>query len=189
MQKPAPTVKRALPLWIAAVVPAALVGHVLAYSLAGRAASGAQHAWIAPALECSLALLAALCCAATADALLKAGILAHTAAERSVIELWPRLGAGQLLVFAVMERLEGSHATLAGSLVQLCVALVVAYVLSMFSHLLVRCVIVAEQASQYLERLRHVPVPLLLLKQPQCAAYALAVHAGRARFKRPPPVV
>ncbi|HEY9179287.1 MAG TPA: hypothetical protein VIO32_01125 [Candidatus Baltobacteraceae bacterium] len=181
--------KRSLPLWIAAVVPAALVGHGLAYSLAGHSASGAQHAWVAPALECSFAMLAALCCALTADALLKAGILAHTAAERSVVELWPRLAAGQLLVFAVMERLEGSHATLAGSLVQLCVALVVAYVLSMFSHLLVRCVIVAEQASQYLERLARVPVPLLLSTQPQCAAYALAVHAGRARFKRPPPVL
>ena len=180
--------KRPLPLWIAAVVPATLVGHGLAYALGGRSAAGAEHAWVGPALECSLAVLAALCCALTADALLKAGILTHTAAERSVIELWPRLSAAQLLMFAAMERLEGTHAGIAGCIVQLAVALCVAYVLSLFSRLLVRCINGAREASHYLERLTHAPASIFISLQPQCVAHALAVRAGSSRFKRPPPV-
>lgn len=180
--------KRPLPLWIAAVVPATLVGHGLAYLLGGRSLVDAHHAWLAPALECSLAVLAALCCALVADALLKAGILAHTTAERSLLELWPRLAVGQLALFTMMERLEGTHAGVAGCVVQLAVALCVAYVLAMFSRLLVHCVTVADEASQYLLRLTQAPFSIFLALGPQCGAHALAVRAGRSRFKRPPPV-
>ena len=180
--------KRPLPLWIAAVVPATLVGHGLAYLLGGRSVIDVHHTWLAPALECSLAVLAALCCVLVADALLKAGILAHTAAERSVLELWPRLAVGQLAMFTMMERLGGTHAGIAGCIVQIAVALCIAYVLALFSRLLVRCVIVADEASQYLQRLTQAPVSFFIAPQLQCSAHALAIRAGRSRFKRPPPV-
>jgi len=180
--------RRPLPLWIAAVVPATLVGHGLAYALAGRSASDAHHAWVAPALECSLALLAALGCALLAGALMKAGIMAHTAAERSTIELWPRLALMQLLMFSLMERAEGTHAGAAGCIIQLAIALAVAYVLSIFSRLLVRCIAAAGEACEYLERLYVKAAATFIDPQPQCAAYALAVRAGSARFKRPPPI-
>lgn len=179
--------KRPLPVWIAAVVPATLVGHGLAYAMAGRSGADAHHAWVAPALECSLAVLAALCCALMAGALLKAGVLAHTAAERSTIELWPRLAVAQLAMFFAMERVEGTHAGLAGSLVQVLVALCVAYVLSLFSRLLVRCIAQTHAASQYLQRLLE-DGSRFISRRPYCVAHALAVRAGTARFQRPPPI-
>lgn len=180
--------KRPLPVWIAAVVPATLVGHGLAYALAGRSGADGHHAWVAPALECSLAVLAALCCALLAGALLKAGVLAHTAAERSTIELWPRLAIVQLVMFSVMERLEGGHAEILGSLVQVLVALCVAYVLSLFSRLLVRCIAKAHAASHYLQRLLDGGTRFVS-RRPSCVAHELAVRAGTARFQRPPPIV
>ena len=179
--------KRPLPVWIAAVVPATLVGHGLAYAVAGRSSADAHHAWIAPALECSLALLAALCCTLMAGALLKAGVLIHTAAERSTIELWPRLAVAQLAMFAVMERVEGTHAGLLGSLIQVLVALYVAYVLSLFSRLLVQCITQAEAASQYLQRLLDTRA-IFVSRRPLCVAQTLAVRAGTSRFQRPPPI-
>lgn len=167
-------------------MPATLVGHGLAYALAGRSAADAQHAWVAPALECSVALLAALCCALMAGALLKAGVLVHTAAERSVIELWPRLAVAQLVMFSLMERMEGTHAALTGSLVQVLVALCVAYVLSLFSRLLARCIAGADAASHYLQRLLE-PKARFISRRSYSVAYALSVRAGTARFQRPPP--
>lgn len=180
--------KRPLPLWIAAVVPATLVGHGLAYALAGRSASDAQHAWVAPALECSLAVLAALCCALVAGALLKAGVMAHTASERSTIELWPRLALAQLVMFCAMERAEGTHAGVAGCIVQIAIALAVAYVLSLFTRMLVRCVASAQAECEYLRRLVDRTAASFVAREPQCIARALAVCAGSARFQRPPPI-
>lgn len=180
--------KRPLPLWIAAVVPATLVAHGLAYALAGRSASDSQHAWVAPALECSLAVLAALCCALVAAALLKVGVMAHTASERSTIELWPRLALAQLVMFCAMERAEGTHASIAGCIVQIAVALAVAYVLSLFSRMLARCIAGAEAACEYLRRLAGSTSAIFVSREPQCVAHALAACAGSARFQRPPPI-
>lgn len=180
--------KRPLPLWIVAVVPATLIGHGLAYAIAGRSTAGMQHAWVAPALECSMAVFAALCCSLVADALLKAGVLVHTAAERSTIELWPRLALAQVALFFGMERLEGTQVGVAGCLVQLLIALAVAYVLSIFSRLLVSCVAGAQAASKYLERLTTGAAAIFVVRHPQCISHALAVRAGNARFQRPPPI-
>lgn len=175
-----------LPLWIAAVLPAALVGHGIAYAWIGASAADSAHAWVTPTLECSVALLVALCCGLLASALLRVGILAHTATERSVAGLMPRLCLAQLAVFIVMEQAEGSHASLLGCLVQVLVALVVAYGLALFSRLLVRCYAGACAASRYLERRLRTP-SVFLAHRPLCIAHELAAHAGSARFQRPPP--
>lgn len=179
--------KRPLPVWIAAVVPATLAGHGLAYAIAGRTAGDPRHAWVAPALHCSLALLAALCCGLLVSALLKAGILTHTAIERSVFALWPRLALGQLVMFSVMERLEGTHAGLLGCAVQIAVALCAAYFLALFSRLLVRCIAGAQAASRYLQRL-FADAARYVSPQIDCRVHALQACAGSALFKRPPPV-
>jgi hypothetical protein len=168
-------------------MPATLVAHGLAYAIAGRSGADPQHAWVAPALECSVAVLAALCCALVADALVKAGVLIHTAAERSTLELWPRLALAQLVMFSAMERLEGTSAGVAGCVIQIAVALCVACVLSLFSRLLVRCIVHAEAAWQYLQRLTSSPRALFVCYRPLCIASVLAVRAGSARFQRPPP--
>jgi hypothetical protein len=128
-----------------------------------------------------------LCCALLADALLKAGVLAHTAAERSTLELWPRLAFLQLTLFAAMERLEGTQPGVIGFLVQIAVALCVAYVLALFSRLLVRCIARAQAASRYLQRLLECGA-LFVSRRPLSIAHALAVRAGIARFQRPPPI-
>lgn len=178
--------KRPFPLWLAAVVPATLAAHGLAYALSGRSLGDAHHAYVGPALECSLALLVALCLALVGGTLVKARILMHTAAERSTLELWPRLGLAQLALFAIMERAEGTHASVLGCLVELLVALGVAYVLALFSQLLVRCVAHTQAASRYVER-RTNCVAIFMSRPPHCFASALAVRTGTARFQRPPP--
>lgn len=180
--------KRALPLWIAAVVPAMLAGHGLAYAITGRSSNDPHHAWLAPAVECSIAVLAAVCCALISDALVKAGIMVHTTAERSVLKLWPRLAIAQLLLFTLVEQAEGGHAGITGCVVQIAVALAVAFVLSLFARLLVRCIAGAQAACEYLERLAGVSRAVFVVRESQCTAYALAVRAGNARFQRPPPI-
>ena len=180
--------KRPLPLWIAAVVPATLVGHGLAYAIAGRSAADSHHAWIEPALECSFAVLAALCCWLLSDALVKAGVMVHTAAERSTLDLAPRLALAQLALFAGMERAEGTHAGVIGCIVQIAVALAVGYVLSLFTRLLACCAASADAACEYLRRLAACAPSRFIARDPQCVAYALAVRAGNARFQRPPPI-
>lgn len=177
--------KRALPLWLAAVTPAALAGHGLAYALSGRSVADGHHAWMAAAVECSLACLIALGGALLGSALLRSGILMHTPAERSWIALWPRLAVLQLALFAGMERAEGSHAGLFGCLVQVLTALAAAYVLYLFGQLLARCG-EADPIGRYFARARGT-VTSFVSRRPPASAYALAVRAGTSRFQRPPP--
>lgn len=178
--------KRSLPLWLAAVVPAALAGHGLVYALAGRSTADGHHAWLAPALECSLALLATLCLLIGGGALIKSGILAQTRIERSCLELWPRLACAQTAVFAFVEHAEGAHVTLLGIAVQIAVALLAAYVLSLFMRLVARCLETADDACAYLARLLGDRAPFVP-RSPLTVACALAVRAGTSRFQRPPP--
>jgi hypothetical protein len=139
-----------------------------------------------PVLECSIALLAAILALCLAQSLLKARILVHTAAEKTCLALWPRLAIAQTLIFIAMERAEGRHAGLSGAAVQILVALAVSYVLSLFTRVLVACAQCAEHASRYLARLLQT-VNTFVSRRPTGIAYALAVHAGTARFQRPPP--
>jgi hypothetical protein len=170
-------VKRALPLWIAAVLPATLAGHALAYALAGQSAADARHAWLAPALELSIALFLA------AAAML---FLRLSAAEQSVWALFPRLAFAQAALFSAIELGEGNHVSLSGVLMQIAVALLAACALSLIARLLHRCRTAAEDTGRYLERLRERPLAFVP-RRPVFRAYALAVHAGSARFQRPPP--
>lgn len=179
--------KRALPLWLAAVVPTTLAAHGLAYILSGRSTAGAEHAWVMPAMECSVAFLVALCTAATASALLRAGVFMHTAAEHSTIALWGRLAVSQIAIFALMEQAEGSHAGLFGCAVQVLAALCVAFLLALFSRMLARCVRCARSFSRYIERISRIG-STFVPRRPRSIAYALFVCAGSARFQRPPPV-
>jgi hypothetical protein len=142
---------------------------------------------MAPALEVSLALLLAAGTALTVDALLKSGIFTHTSAERSWLALWPRLSFAQLALFAAVEHSEGTRAGILGCAIQVIVALITAYMLYAFARLLVRCARGSEAASRYLERMLRT-VTSFVSRRPAAVAYALAVHAGRARFQRPPPL-
>lgn len=180
--------KRALPVWLAAVLPATLAGHGLAYAITGRSAAGAEHAWMAPAMEISLALLFAICTALIGGTLCRAGILKRTRAERSLIVLWPRLAVAQLLLFTLIERTEGARAGFTGSLVQILVAFLAAWLLCLFARVLARCRARSREAGAYLERMLCASTSFVS-RRPAPMAYALAVRAGRARFQRPPPFV
>ena len=178
--------KRPLPLWLAAVVPTTLAGHGFAYALAGQSAADGRHAWLLPTLECSLALLIAVSLVRTHESLLKARVLIHTPAERSVAALWCRLAFSQIALFGVIEQLEGSHISLTGILVQLCLAAVIACVLAAFARLMIECARGARLAGVYLLRLLQ-GANSFVSSRPAPIAYALAVRAGTARFQRPPP--
>ena len=180
--------KRALPVWLAALLPATLAGHALAYALAGRSASGAEHSWIAPALEISIALLFAICVALVGGTLCRAGILKRTRTERSILALWPRLAGAQILLFAVMESAEGTRAPFTGFLVQILVALFAAWLLCLFAQVLAGCRARSAEAGAFLERMLAAAV-IFVSRRPAAPAFALAVRAGRARFQRPPPFV
>lgn len=141
---------------------------------------------MAPALEISLALLAAICATLLAKTLVRAGVFTHTAAERSWSELFVRLAPAQLALFAAIERSEGGHAGALGCVLQILVALIAAYILYAFAHLLERCAQGTQSASRYLQRMLH-GVTSFVSRRPAPLAYALAIHAGRSRFQRPPP--
>lgn len=141
---------------------------------------------MAPALECSLAVLVAVALLALASALLKAHILMHTPVERSWTALWPRLAISQILLFTFIERAEGAHVGIAAVLMQIVVALLLACVVSLFARLLVRCAQSAHAASRYLQRILH-SIGAYASRRPVTIAHELAVCAGTARFQRPPP--
>jgi hypothetical protein len=179
-------VKRALPLWIAAVVPATIAGHALAYAISGQSATDARHAWLQPTLEISIALLIAACALLFGQTLLRAGILVHTSTERSALALWPRLAWTQLVLYTAIEFAEGARPGVSGWTVQVLTALAAALVLALFVRLLARCAAGTQAASRYLQRLLEGVAPIFSRRQSP-AVFALSVCAGTSRFQRPPP--
>jgi hypothetical protein len=177
---------RALPVWTAAVVPATLAGHGIAYALAGRSLADGHHAWIAPGLEISVAVLLAVCTTMLGGALMRLHLLVHSGIERSLLALLPRLCVAQLTIFVLMERAEGTHASALACVVQLAVALCAAYLLSLFARLVADCIAGAEEAGRYLARL-YAPCASFAFRQPQWCTNSLAVRVGSYRLKRPPP--
>lgn len=179
-------VRKSLPLWCAAVIPSMLVGHAAAYALLGRTMTDARHGWLVPTLECSLAVLLGVCTLFLTSALLRWGIFKHTHVERSLLELWPRLALTQIVLFGAIENAEGARITLLGIAAQLLTALCAAYLLSLFSRLMVRCIAGADRAGRYLERLLTETVALAG-REPAPRSVALLACAGHNRFQRPPP--
>lgn len=178
--------RRSLPVWLAAVVPATIVGHAIAYATSGRPMGDAHHAWLAPVLESSTAILVAIALALVGGALIKARVLTHTLAERSLSALWPRMAIAQVILFAAIERVEGTPASLFGCAVQVAVALVAALLLTAFARVLAACDRSADEAGRYLERL-FATASWFVGYQPPLLARTLAVSCGTRRFVRPPP--
>lgn len=179
--------KRLLPLWVIAIVPATLAAHLFDYAVAGRNSTDGAHAWLLPALHISLALVAGLSLTLLAIALttVRRG---EALVRHSLFEVWPRLALAQTAMFAVMEHVEGNHVSLFGCLAQVVVAFITSYLLTRFARLLDECQPRAEEASRYIERIYAALPALFVRRRPHAMAYALAVRAGRARFKRPPPI-
>jgi hypothetical protein len=161
-------------------------GHVAAYALTGITLSDGRHGWLTPTLEFTAAALAALGALIVASSLLRAGIFRRSKIESSVLALAPRLAASQLLLFGAAETFEGRAITPAGIATQLASALLAAYVLSLFSKLVERCIVCADEAGSYLERLGKTATSFTLIV-PAPRAVALFASAGSSRFQRPPP--
>ncbi len=181
-----PAVSKRLPLWFAAVVPSMALGHVAGYALSGTTAADGHHGWLTPALEVSAAALIGIGALIVASTLLRAGIFRRSTIESSVLALAPRLAASQILLFGAAETFEGRAITPAGIATQLASALLAAYVLSLFSKLIERCIVCADEAGSYLERIAAATTTFSLI-HPQPRAVALFVSAGNSRFQRPPP--
>lgn len=177
--------KRALPLWTAAVVPATLAGHALAYLAIGQSAADGQHAWLPAMLELSTAALAALLTALLAGALTRAHFLSRTRIEGSFAELAPRLACAQLVLFTAMEAGEGRHATAIGCLVQIAVACCAAGLFAWFASAFARCIRSACDAGRYLARLQ--PRARFARRAPAVRVIFTALYARSPRFARPPP--
>ena len=179
-------VRKSLPLWVAAALPAMLAGHAAAYAWAGSPVADGRHAWFAPTLEWSAAALATICALLVATALSRSGILARTRVELSVIESWPRLALTQLLLFGAVETLEGHSVTLLAVAMQLAAAFCAACLLYLFSRLVERCIDATAEASRYLERL-FAAAAVFAGRELASRTVALSVTAGHSRFQRPPP--
>ena len=145
-----------------------------------------HHAWVTPTFEISVAVLLGVCLLLAGSALVRAKIVARIGVERSLLSLWPRLAVTQLLLFAGMERAEGTHASLLGCAVQIAVALGTAFVLSLFARLLARCIMGASEAGRYLERIQA-QVASFVPRQSVWCPSTIAVRVGSLRFVRPPP--
>ncbi len=178
--------RRPLPLWLAAVLPATIAGHALAYALSGSAMNDGHHAWLAPVLEGSLALALTVAMWLLGGVLVRARIVAHHFIERNFLALWPRLAILQVAVFIGIERAEGTSVGWLGCLAQVFVALFAAYVVSRFAALFEVCSRATAQAAHYLERLLTQQSGFFR-RDTSTIAFALAISAGSRRFGRAPP--
>ncbi len=181
-----PAVSKRLPLWFAAVIPAMAAGHAAGYTLSGASLADGRHGWLSPALEVCTAALIGLGALIVASTLLRAGIFRRSKIESSVMALAPRLAASQLVLFVAAEAFEGRTVTPAGVATQLLSALLAAYMLSLFSKLVERCIACANEAGSYVERLAAVTAAFALV-DPAPRTVALFASAGNSRFQRPPP--
>jgi hypothetical protein len=177
--------RRSLPFWLAAVVPATIAGHALAYALTGRSVSDGHHPWLAPALECSLALLTAVSLALLRRVLTEAGVFVRDLPSASVWALWPRMAAVQTLLFAAIEHAEGTPLGWPGFAMQIVLALLAACVVCHFTRLLQTC---AESVARALAYAKRALCAAFLPRARFEAAPALLASLGTHRFQRPPPL-
>lgn len=176
--------KRPLPLWLAAVLPATIAAHALGYAVTGQSMADGRHLWLVPAFESSLAVLLLLATALIGGALVRAGVFARPSVEAAPLDLWLRLSAAQTALFVAIERAEGTPVGLIGCAIQIAVALGAALLLAAFARALAGCVRTGDVAARFLTRAVAAPV---YLGQPFSRADVLAAVAGSRRFQRPPP--
>ncbi|MEO6991091.1 MAG: hypothetical protein ABI346_03485 [Candidatus Baltobacteraceae bacterium] len=179
--------RRSLPVWVFAALPATLAGHALAYVVTGQSAADGHHGYLGPLFAWSATTLLTVCSVLLAGALTRSGAIAHLRMEPSAGRLLLRLGPLQVVLFWGLERAEGFSPSLLSYAAQLLVALVVALALAYFARLFARCVHAARDASVYLCRRFDFVLPSRLAFAPIAAGYALKVRAGESRFERPPP--
>jgi hypothetical protein len=177
--------KRPLPLWLAAVLPATIAAHALGYAVTGQSMADGRHLWLVPALESSLAALLLLATALAGGALVRAGVFARPSVDAAPFGLWWRLAIAQTALFVAIERAEGTPVGWMGCAIQIAVALGAALLLSAFARALAGCVRSGDLAARFLTR---VAAPPLYLRRPLSPAAALAAVAGSRRFQRPPPL-
>lgn len=163
-----------------------LLGHALAYNIAGQSMADGHHGYFVPLLESSGALLVAIFAWSIARVLLRTGRVVLTV-DDSVLTAWAKLAVSQTLLFALLEHAEGYAPSLASCGMQVLIALAAALVLALFGRLLARCVDAATAAGRYLERLSQGIVHLCFA--PVGSAHALSACVGTRRFQRPPPRV
>jgi hypothetical protein len=169
----------------ATALPATLIGHALAYNLAGRSQADGHHGYFVQALEYSTILLGGLCVLLIARALTRRGWVVPRFG--SLATTWIKLSVLQIAMFAVLERMEGYVPALVGCAEQALVALCAALALSYFARVLNRCEHGAADAERYLRRLRLSLLGRHISRSPYARAYALSVRVGPSRFARPPP--
>ena len=179
--------KRALPLWLLAALPATLVGHWLAYIGVGRSLADGRHGYALPSFEISVLVLGVLCAGLLAGALTRAGIVDRIRLESTGWSLWLKLAPIQVVLFTIIERLEGYAPALAGCLIQCALAAAVAALLALFANFFSRCVLQSREVSAYLQRLRSNPLDAHIRRAPITVAFALSASVGPIRFGRPPP--
>lgn len=172
--------------WIlpAAALPATLVGHALAYFLAGYSQADGHHGYFLRTLEYSSALLAALCLILVARTLTR---VEGCTRGGSVGATWAKLALMQVALFAMLERTEGYVPALVGCVAQVVVALCAALALAYFARLLELCERDAVHASSYLRRLRCGLQGCQIRRSPYSLSYVLSARVGRSHFPRPPP--
>ncbi|HVA29537.1 MAG TPA: hypothetical protein VNF68_15250 [Candidatus Baltobacteraceae bacterium] len=178
--------KRPLPLWIFAAIPATLAGHALAYALGGRVMADGHHRWFGPLLECALALLLAVSLWLLGDVMVKARVLARDIIERNALRLWPRMAAAQVVLFLSIEGIEGTSIRWTDVAVQVLVALIAAYALGLFARVLEACARGTAQAVRYLERLRRANLSFAG-REPSTQSIAATLIFGTFRWGRAPP--
>ncbi|HEV2261771.1 MAG TPA: hypothetical protein VGR69_05730 [Candidatus Rubrimentiphilum sp.] len=179
--------RKALPLWVMAVVPATLVGHALAYFLDGRSMADGRHAWFAPVFECSIAALILLCASLLSRSIFRYRFDSGFKSGASIFSVWLQLAIVQTTVFAAIETAEGAKITFFALAVQIVVALCAAYLLSLFARLVARCLASAQEAFGCLLRLLA-QRSTFIGREPTARAVILFACAGSHRFQRPPPI-
>lgn len=186
LRRMAITVRKSLPLWAAAVLPAMLAGHAAAYALTGGTLADGRHAWFAFSVQWSLAALTTACMFVLAHALTRSGFLTRTRVELSIAESWPRLALAQLILFGAVESFEGHSVTLMALAIQIAAAFCAACLLYLFGRLVERCMDASLEASRYLQRL-FAKAAAFAGREFAPRAIALSVSSRHSRFQRPPP--
>ena len=143
--------KRALPAWLLAALPATLLGHAAAYRIVGESMANAPHAYFGPLLEFSLGLIVVLGLATLVAALLRSGRLA-VSVDGTLAGTWVKLALAQTLLFSLLEHSEGYTPSLVGCATQILIALVLAAALVAFGRLIGRCIAIGPRTSW---RLHH----------------------------------